>query len=199
MADVKGGGQVVMVKKPNMLRILVIVGICFLLGCFGFFYSYFGRFTGDIATDGTRFQSDPDPVAYTADTVKTVTLDDGVTQVDIPDVSSFDFTSDDMTQTLNIGNPSSNEGYYMKIILQISGQSVEESGMLKPGEGFGDLKLEAVFKPYDYPATLGFSFYKQADNSKKIEYVGYCSEDVTLHVTGGTEYYDQMKSESSGS
>lgn len=170
-----------------MLKILVIVGICVVLGFAGAIFGFFGRATGSIATDGTRFVSDP--IEYTGG-ARQVTLEDG-TVAYVPDVDQLEFTSESTTQTIGLGNPSENTDLYFTIELKLSGQQLLKTDLLHPGEGIGDEDLSAIFKPYTYSAEVVYNFYRHEDDGKLV-YFTSISQPIIINVTGGTEYYDEQ-------
>ena len=193
MAQAKGGGEVVMVRKPNIGKIILIVGICVVIGFFGVFYTFFGKMTGTVATDGTRFAREAP--AYTNEG-RTVTLNDGTVAL-IPDVDTLNFTSENTVQDLSaLGNPAGNEenDLYFTVEIQLSGQQLSKSELLNPGEGLGEVDLAAIFKPFEYQAQICYNFYRH-DDKGRLQYFTSYFEPVTLSVTGGTDYYDQQYAE----
>lgn len=190
MPQAKGGGEVVMVRKPNLMKIILIVGICVVIGFFGVFYTFFGKMTGTVATDGTHFAKDAP--AY-ANEGRQVTLNDGTVAL-IPDVDVLEFTSEDTVQDLTaLGNPAGNEenGLYYTVELKLYGTQLHKSELLNPGEGLGEVDLAAIFKPYEYNAQVCYNFYRHGDDGK-LEYFTSYFAPITLNVTGGTDYYDQQ-------
>ncbi|MCI8639672.1 MAG: hypothetical protein HFG41_11220 [Coprococcus sp.] len=191
MAKTKYAGttkKVKMVRKPNFLKIILIVAICIILGFYGKFFNFFGRMTGEVADDGRLFAINT--VEYKEQSRETE-LKDGA-KVFVPATEKMDFTSEHRYQTITLGNPKENEGYYMACDLVLRDKTLYQSGLLKPGEAVGEADLLAYFKPGDYyEAKIKYIFYEQPET--RIKKVGTATGTVVLDVTGSSEYYDERK------
>ena len=191
MSKVKYAGttkKIKMVRKPNFLKSFLIIAICIILGFYGKFFNFFGRMTGEVADDGRLFAQN---IVEYKEQSQEVELSDGG-RVFVPATERMDFTSEHRYQSITLGNPMENKGYYMAYDLILRDKTLYQSGLLKPGEAVGEADLLAYFKPGDYyEAKIKYTFYEQPET--RIKKVGTATETVVLNVTGSSEYYDERK------
>ena len=187
MAKQVSGGSY---RKPKLGRILIIVIIVIVVLGFGRVRNFFGRYTGEVASDGTAFQEQT--TVYDAESQETK-LSDG-TVVYIPDVEHLDFSSEHQKQDIPFGNAMENksDNLYVKVGMTVQGHELLETGLLKPGQAVGEADLKAYFEPgRDYEATVRYTFYKKG--SPTIDQIGDIKQKVTISVTGSSEYYDKKE------
>lgn len=174
-----------LVRKPNFARIIIIVMICLVLGFFGKMVNFFGRFTGEVAFDGTRFASVTEACVNKALEKK---LENG-DAVFIPNVEKLEFTSESRFQMLHIGNPIENGNVLCSYVLAVGDKNFYQSGLLRPGESIGEADLLAYFNPGDeYSATITYTFYEQSKTI--IDDIGSIKMKIPLTVIGSPEYFN---------
>ncbi len=174
-------------RKPKLGRLLIIVIIVIVVLGFGRVRNFFGRYTGEIASDGTKFQKQTAVYDTESEEVK---LPNG-TVVYIPALDSLDFTSEHQKQDIPLGNAPENkkEQLYVKVEMNVQGHKLLTTGLLKPGQAAGETDLRAYFEPdRDYTATVKYTFYRK--NNPQIDPIGDTKKNITLKVTGSSEYYD---------
>lgn len=174
------------VRKPNILKIAIIVIICLFIGFFGKITNFFGKFTGEVSPDGRKVLVEA-PAEYKLDS-RSVELNNG-DEVWIPDVESIPFTSEDNVQDIPLGSDLRNEDYYMAVTISMGEHVFVDTHLLSPGMAVGEWDLAAIFKPGDdYTADVVYTFYNRPKT--RIEEVQKIKTTVKFDVTGSSYFYD---------
>lgn len=104
----------------------------------------------------------------------------GVTEgIEVPGYGDLTFTPGQKTQQLEVGNPSSNNCYFIISITVDNEREIYRSGLLKPGSGLTELTLSAPLEPGEYRAEMRYECYTLDEDKSPLNNTVV---DFTIHV-----------------
>lgn len=166
-------------------RIILIIIIVAVVALFGRMKSFAGGLIGQAAEDGSMIF---DGAADITTEGEEAVLESGET-VFIPAANELHFDSEDVMQQLNLGNPADNTRL-MKMIMMMDETQIFETGILRPGKGIAEGKVEAIFEPNTYDTTMIYIFYEEPANKiGKLKEIGRVEKSVKLISEGSGERY----------
>ncbi|MCD7980790.1 MAG: hypothetical protein LUF32_00480 [Clostridiales bacterium] len=141
-------------KKPVAVIIVVIVIIAAALLIWHFTQQNEDESAGGGAGEVVAWDVDPD-----MDTA-------GATgEIQIPGYESMTIAAGETTQTVDIGNPSANNCYFVITIQLEDGTVLFQSDYLEPGQGFETIELTQALEAGEYTAVIQYECYSLEDKS----------------------------------
>ena len=166
-------------------RLLLIVIIVFVVAVFGRLRTFAGGLIGQASEDGSRVYDGAPEVETEGEEAS---LPNGET-VYVPVKDEFLFDSESVMQQLNIGNPAENTRK-MKMIMMMGEQQIFETGILRPGTGFTEARVDAIFEPNTYDMTMVYIFFDEPQSKLgRLKEAGRVEKPVTLISEGSGERY----------
>lgn len=83
----------------------------------------------------------------------------------LPGYSSMQMTANTTEQTVNIGNPSKNNCYFIIVLKLEDGTELFRSDYLKPGEGLKDITINEALEPGERTAIVQYLCFSLEDKS----------------------------------
>ena len=166
-------------------RLLLIGAIVLVIAVFGRLRTFAGGLIGQASEDGSMvFDGAADITTEGEEAV----LESGE-KVFIPAKDEFLFDSEDVMQDLSIGNPAENTRM-MKMAMMMGDQQIFETGILRPGKGIGEGRVDAIFEPNSYDMTMVYIFFEEPDSKiGRLKEIGRVEKPVTLISEGSGERY----------
>lgn len=166
-------------------RLLLIGAIVLVIAVFGRLRTFAGGLIGQAAEDGSMVF---DGAADVDTEGEAATLENGET-VYIPAKDSFLFDSEDVMQHLDIGNPAENTRM-MKMVMMMGDTQIFETGILRPGKGIAEGRVDAIFEPNTYDMTMVYIFFEEPESKLgRLKEIGRAEKPVVLTSEGSGERY----------
>lgn len=83
----------------------------------------------------------------------------------LPGYSSMQMAANTTKQTVNIGNPSKNNCYFIIVLKLADGTELFRSDYLKPGEGVSDITINEALEPGERTAVVEYQCFSLEDKS----------------------------------
>lgn len=104
----------------------------------------------------------------------------GVTEgIEIPGYGDLVFVPGQKTQQLEVGNPSSNNCYFIISIVVDDDREIYRSGLIKPRSGLTEIELSHMLEPGDYQAKMRYECYTFDEEKKPLNNTVV---DFSIHV-----------------
>lgn len=169
-------------KKSSKKRIYwILLGVLVLLFLAGIAWLIYSRLAGqDQEPASSNAYVDTDASAWDDGIDSREQTGEITSNILVPGYSGAEMKAGDMTLNLRIGNPEENTCYLQATLQLEDGTVLFESGMLEPGTGFEEIKLNQTLEAGTYEAWVHYQGYSM---DEEPELLNGSDSAFTLTVT----------------
>lgn len=88
--------------------------------------------------------------------------------IEVPGYGDIVFTPGQKIQKLQVGNPPSNNCYFIISIAVDAGREIYRSGLIKPGSAITEIELSDTLAPGEYKAEMRYECYTLDEEKKPL-------------------------------